>query len=316
MRTMILPRSAARVTVGAFSLLASAALLAACSGGADVPEPAAGAPEAPVAAEQPEQHEKDGAEQEGTEEQSDGDASKDANKDGSGSDRDQGTESAAPQDEAWPDPEHIDAALELWAGTASVDTLPSPDGLPFLVTQQLYDTTDGLSLDAAALQSTEYLGSHGAQCTGSVAVGGSPATCTFTGTEGQENAGKELTATVHLVRSGAGSHALLMAVGQGETTDLSVVGDTQMLLGHVDFGAEVTGEMIGAGLLDAAHLAGSSEGEGSGAGEATCKLHTDESHAVCQLSGLDEGTSGFWYATVQPGADHDGYQYLFTQFVE
>lgn len=37
---------------------------------------------------------------------------------------------------------------------------------------------------------------------------------------------------------------------------------------------------------------------------------------MCQLSGLDEGTSGFWYATVQPGIDDGDYIYLYTQFIE
>lgn len=219
-------------------------------------------------------------------------------------------------DEAWPDPAYIDSALGQWAGTASVDTLPSPDGLPRLVSQELYDTSHGLTLDAEALQNTEYLGSHGATCTGSVKVGSSPALCTFMGAEGEEHAGKELTATVHLVRSAAGSHALLMAVGEGEAAELALAGDTQMLLGEVDHGVEVTGEMIGAGLVEAARLAASRDGEVTDNAEVVCKLHGDEAHAVCQLSALDEGTSGFWYATVQPGPDYEGYTYLYTQFIE
>ncbi|MBE9404683.1 hypothetical protein IOE58_10980 [Brachybacterium sp. Marseille-Q2903] len=194
---------------------------------------------------------------------------------------------------------------------------PRPsNGLPFLISQELYDSSDGLTLDAAGVESTEYLGSHSATCTGEVKVGSSPALCTFTGVEGEEYAGKDLTATVHLVRSGAGSHALLMAVGEGETTEVTLADDTQMLLGRVDQGNEVTGETIGAGLVEAARMADRPDGDVTDNAEVTCKIHGDESHAVCQLSGLDEGTSGFWYATVQPGIDGDSYTYLYTQFIE
>lgn len=184
MRSMTLPRSAARLTAGAFSLLAAGALLAACGGGGDVAEPAAGGRKEPAATEHP-------------------------------ATTDTGEGTGAAEDEAWPDSAAIDSALGQWAGTISVDTLASPGGLPFLISQELYDSSDGLTLDAAGVESTEYLGSHSATCTGEVKVGSSPALCTFTGVEGEDYAGKDLTATVHLVRSGAGNHALLMAVGGG-----------------------------------------------------------------------------------------------------
>ncbi|MCT1655461.1 hypothetical protein [Brachybacterium muris] len=282
---MTLPRSAARLTAGAFSLLAAGALLAACGGGGDVAEPAAGGTKEPAATEHP-------------------------------ATTDTGEGTGAAEDEAWPDSAAIDSALEQWAGTVSVETLASPDGLPFLISHELYDSSHGLTLDAAALESTQYLGSHSATCTGKVKVGSSPALCTLTGFKGEEYAGKDLTATVHLVRSGAGNHALLMAVGEGETTEVTLAGDTQMLLGRVDQGNEVTGEMIGAGLVEAARMADRPDGDVTDNAEVTCKIHGDESHAVCQLSGLDEGTSGFWYATVQPGIDGDSYTYLYTQFIE
>ncbi|MCT2295441.1 hypothetical protein M3F57_04705 [Brachybacterium muris] len=282
---MTLPRSAARLTAGAFSLLAAGALLAACGGGGDVAEPAAGGTKEPAATEHP-------------------------------ATTDTGEGTGAAEDEAWPDSAAIDSALGQWAGTISVDTLASPDGLPFLISHELYDSSHGLTLDAAALESTEYLGSHSATCTGKVKVGSSPALCTLTGVEGEEYAGKDLTATVHLVRSGAGNHALLMAVGEGETTELALPDGTQLLLGKVDHGNEVTGEMIGAGLVEAARQAAGPDGEVTDNAEVTCKIHGDESHAVCQLSALDEGTSGFWYATVQPGIDGDSYTYLYTQFIE
>ncbi|WP_150108325.1 hypothetical protein [Brachybacterium muris] len=282
---MTLPRSAARLTAGAFSLLAAGALLAACGGGGDGAEPVAGGTKAPAATEQP-------------------------------ATTDTGEGTGAAEDEAWPDSAAIDSALGQWAGTVSVETLASPDGLPFLISHELYDSSHGLTLDAAALESTEYLGSHSATCTGKVKVGSSPALCTLTGFEGEEYAGKDLTATVHLVRSGAGNHALLMAVGEGETTELALPDGTQLLLGKVDHGNEVTGEMIGAGLVEAARQAAGPDGEVTDNAEVTCKIHGDESHAVCQLSALDEGTSGFWYATVQPGSDYEGYTYLYTQFIE
>ncbi|EYT50035.1 hypothetical protein D641_0106575 [Brachybacterium muris UCD-AY4] len=285
MRSMTLPRSAARLTAGAFSLLAAGALLAACGGGGDGAEPVAGGTKAPAATEQP-------------------------------ATTDTGEGTGAAEDEAWPDSAAIDSALGQWAGTVSVETLASPDGLPFLISHELYDSSHGLTLDAAALESTEYLGSHSATCTGKVKVGSSPALCTLTGFEGEEYAGKDLTATVHLVRSGAGNHALLMAVGEGETTELALPDGTQLLLGKVDHGNEVTGEMIGAGLVEAARQAAGPDGEVTDNAEVTCKIHGDESHAVCQLSALDEGTSGFWYATVQPGSDYEGYTYLYTQFIE
>lgn len=241
MRSMTLPRSAARLTAGAFSLLATGALLAACSGGSDLPEPVAGGPKAPVASEQPvttdkgedkkdvakdqpaEQDTKDqpaedgaaGDDSAGTDDADKGEGDSDGTGSGDTGSTDGG---GSGEDEAWPASADIQDALDQWAGTASVDTIASPDGLPRLVGQELYDTSHGLTLDAAALQNTEYLGSRGAECSGSVKVGSSPALCTFTVAEGEEHAGKELTATVHMVRSGAGSHALLMAVGEGETT--------------------------------------------------------------------------------------------------
>lgn len=330
MRSMTLPRSAARLTAGAFSLLAAGALLAACGGGGDVAEPAAGGTQEPAATEQPATTDTG----EGTEAAEDGekkdqpsddaaDGTDNAGKDDAGSadgggsgDTGSTDKSGSGEDEAWPDSAAIDSALGQWAGTISVDTLASSNGLPFLISQELYDSSEGLTLDAAGIENTEYLGSHSATCTGEVKVGSSPALCTFTGVEGEEYAGKDLTATVHLVRSGAGSHALLMAVGEGETTEVTLAGDTQMLLGSVDQGNEVTGEMIGAGLVEAARMADRPDGDVTDDAEVTCKIHGDESHAVCQLSGLDEGTSGFWYATVQPGIDDDDYTYLYTQFIE
>lgn len=331
MRSMTLPRSAARLTAGAFSLLAAGALLAACGGGGDGAEPVAGGTKAPAATEQPATTDKgedqtaagdeDGEKKDqpagdaaedtdsaGTDDAGEGDAAKD--------DAGSTDESGSGEDESWPDSAVIDSALGQWAGTVSVETLASPDGLPFLISHELYDSSHGLTLDAAALESTEYLGSHSATCTGKVKVGSSPALCTLTGFEGEEYAGKDLTATVHLVRSGAGNHALLMAVGEGETTEVTLAGDTQMLLGSVDQGNEVTGEMIGAGLVEAARMADRPDGDVTDDAEVTCEIHGDESHAVCQLSGLDEGTSGFWYATVQPGSDYEGYTYLYTQFIE
>ncbi|MCT2177480.1 hypothetical protein M3F63_07330 [Brachybacterium muris] len=327
------PRSAARLTAGAFSLLAAGALLAACGGGGDGAEPVAGGTKAPAATEQPATTDKgedqtaagdeDGEKKDqpaddaaedtdsaGTDDAGEGDAAKDdaGSADGSGS--------GSGGDEAWPDSAAIDSALEQWAGTASVEPLASPDGLPFILTHELYDSSSGLTLDAAALENTEYIGSHGGKCTGSIEVGSSPALCTLAGVEGEEYAGKDLTATVHLVRSGAGNHALLMAVGEGETTELALPDGTQLLLGKVDHGNEVTGEMIGAGLVEAARQAAGPDGEVTDNAEVTCKIHGDESHAVCQLSALDEGTSGFWYATVQPGSDYEGYTYLYTQFIE
>lgn len=331
MRSMTLPRSAARLTAGAFSLLAAGALLAACGGGGDVAEPVAGGTKAPAATEQPATTDKgedqtaaedeDGEKKDqpagdaaedtdsaGTDDAGEGDAAKD--------DAGSTDESGSGEDESWPDSAVIDSALGQWAGTVSVETLASPDGLPFLISHELYDSSHGLTLDAAALETTEYLGSHSATCTGKVKVGSSPALCTLTGVEGEEYAGKDLTATVHLVRSGAGNHALLMAVGEGETTELALPDGTQLSLGKVDHGNEVTGEMIGAGLVEAARQAAGPDGEVTDNAEVTCKIHGDESHAVCQLSALDEGTSGFWYATVQPGSDYEGYTYLYTQFIE
>lgn len=330
MRSMTLPRSAARLTAGAFSLLAAGALLAACGGGGDVAEPAAGGTKEPAVTEHPattDTGEGTGAAEDGEKQDQPSDDAADgtdnAGKDDAGGADEGGSgdtgstdKSGSGEDEAWPDSAVIDSALGQWAGTISVDTLASPGGLPFLISQELYDSSDGLTLDAAGIESTEYLGSHSATCTGEVKVGSSPALCTFTGVEGEAYAGKDLTATVHLVRSGAGNHALLMAVGEGETTEVTLAGDTQMLLGRVDQGNEVTGEMIGAGLVEAARMADRPDGDVTDNAEVTCKIHGDESHAVCQLSGLDEGTSGFWYATVQPGIDGDSYTYLYTQFIE
>lgn len=308
-------RAASRRGAGVLSLLAVGALLVGCSTGG--PSDAEEAPTEPAVTEPAAS---DGGQGDGA---TTGEAT-DAGQDDAGSTSSaQGEETPANEggadgeDQAGsgesPDPAEVQAVIDSWSGTLSADTLPSTDGVPYIAFQELYELGGKEELTSAEIEGTEYLGSHSASCEGAAVLGGDPVTCTFTEADGPA-AGTERTASVFRT-----STALLIAAGEGSAPEVVLDPDAGLLFGQAlpDSG-EVTAESLEAALINAGRLVEREDGEVTDQAEASCELRDGVAHATCTLTGLPEGVSGYWYATVQPGpAGVEGASwYLFTRFPE
>lgn len=297
MRTMPLSRSAARLAGTAISLLATGALLAACSGGVEAPAekprdgdaPAAGGP-AEEPAEQPEDQQEEQSEEK-TEQNPDGG-------EGAGG-------SGGPAD---------------WAGTVSAEQMPETDGVSYFVYQNLYqDLGQRGRMSAEELQNTEFIGGNGGSCRGEAVIEGAAATCTIDEhDEMGEPTGNRLEMTVRVVSAGFGNPALLMFGDVDGPTDFTVPSEVEIGLGKVatPIPAEVSGREVADALVNSVNFAIKGDGQPVPGMEADCEMGEGGITATCTVTGAPDGGNGTWHAIAQRGPKsdpHDGQWYLFTK---